>query len=92
MRTVEKTATDRKLIHTAGLVTASQLRRVGTAPSVARWKMAGMQLRQCDPQRFDAILKLAERVVSIHRDPMSVPIAASRRRGRRSSATRAEVR
>lgn len=50
----------------------SARRRTKAAVLTARWRAAGTRLRACDEPRFREILELAELVVKIHKDPMSV--------------------
>jgi len=55
-----------------------------------RWTKAGRELLFHDPKRFGELLELAERIVKIHLDPLSVPIGVpigrSRSRRRRPRA------
>jgi hypothetical protein len=41
--------------------------------------VAGEALRACDPVRFAELLALAERIVAIHKDPMSVRVRRTSR-------------
>ena len=36
----------------------------------------GAELRECDPGRFLALLKVAEDICAIHREPLGSPIPA----------------
>lgn len=40
------------------------------------WARAGEELRECDPARFMAILKVVEDIVAIRRDPIGAVRAA----------------
>lgn len=40
------------------------------------WTRAGEELRKLDPQRYIAILKVVEDIVSIHRDPLGAAVAS----------------
>lgn len=35
------------------------------------WERAGRELKECDPQRYLAILKVVEDICSIHKNPMA---------------------
>lgn len=39
------------------------------------WNAAGRELLRVDPQRFAAVLKVAEDIVAIHRDPLTSNVA-----------------
>lgn len=61
---------------------ASRLSRCAEAPVTsmladdAAWVRAGLELRERDPQRFMAILKVVEDIVAIRRDPIGAVRAA----------------
>lgn len=38
------------------------------------WERIGRELRLCDPKRYVALLKVAEEICGIHRDPLGAPI------------------
>lgn len=44
-----------------------------------RWVEAGRELQRRDGKRFDELLEIAERIVQVHQDPMSVPLPHPKR-------------
>lgn len=41
------------------------------------WERIGCELRRCDLERYVALLKIAEEICSIHRDPLAPPIPST---------------
>lgn len=42
------------------------------------WERAGEELRRVDPQRYLALLKIVQDIVSIHRDPLGAKVERER--------------
>jgi hypothetical protein len=49
---------------------------VGVLANDDAWDRIGRELKRCDPKRYLALLKVAEDICSIHRDPLgeSIPV------------------
>lgn len=42
---------------------------------ISEWTRVGSDLIRLDPKRFLALLEIAQRVVAVHEDPLSVSLA-----------------